>query len=84
MPGGNARIWGFEAKDASLFGLRGGESAKDASSGIRGWLLKSAHRVLVAQLGPSHGDTREARARLFALYTAWGKPQEAAAFAPMG
>ena len=47
-------------------------------------LLVSAHEVLVAQLGPSHSDTREARIQLFALYTAWGKPQQAAAFAPGG
>ncbi len=47
-------------------------------------LLLTARQVLAAQLGEGHSDTREARAQLVALYTAWGKPQQAAAFAPAG
>ncbi len=47
-------------------------------------LLVAAHEILTAQLGEGHGDTREARAQLFALYTAWGRPQQASAFAPAG
>ncbi len=32
------------------------------------------------QVGESHRDVREARSQLFALYTAWGRPEQAAAF----
>ncbi len=45
-------------------------------------LLRPAEVLLSAQLGPANVNTREARAQLFALYTAWNKPEQAATFAP--
>ena len=45
-------------------------------------LLLPAHELLKAHMGESNGHTLEARSQLFALYTAWGKPRQAAAFAP--
>ncbi len=46
--------------------------------------LAAVLEVLTAALGEAHANTREARAQLFALYTALGKPEQAAAYAPAG
>jgi hypothetical protein len=43
-------------------------------------LLLAANGRLAAALGPAHERTREARARLVALYEAWGRPREADRF----
>ena len=45
-------------------------------------LLLEAEPVLAAALGGAHENTREVRAQLVALYGAWGKPEQAAAFSP--
>ena len=41
-------------------------------------LTKPSLTTLRAQFGPEHKDTRAAEAFLFRLYTAWGKPEQAA------
>ena len=46
-------------------------------------LLLEAENVLNPALGESHDNTKEARAQLAALYTAWGKPEQASEYAPL-
>ncbi len=43
--------------------------------------LKRGYQVLVAQLTPQGGDTEYTRRLLHELYTAWGRPDEAARYA---
>ena len=43
--------------------------------------LLAAHATLESRLGPRHRKTELVRQRLVDLYTAWGKPGQAAAWA---
>jgi hypothetical protein len=47
-------------------------------------LLLRSYDVLSKTLGDQHKDTLEAATRLAALYTAWGKPDRAAAYRRSG
>ena len=47
-------------------------------------LLTSSYGVILKQFGPDHPRTQAARSRVIGLYEAWGKPQKAAAYRPLG
>ena len=44
-------------------------------------LLLPGYDALVAQLGPTHGDTQLTRRMIHDLYSAWGRPADAERFA---
>ena len=44
-------------------------------------LLLASHAAFDGALGPEHPNTRRAAVRLFELYTAWGRPEQAAPYA---